>query len=72
MSLASITRLDVVVAAPGMFVLGGTCIVLLGDLCLTERTGWVTFVLSLLTVAGASGITTATGFPERSLEISAL
>jgi len=67
MSLASITRLDLVLAAPEMFVLAATCVVLLVDLFLTERTRWVTFVLSLLTLAGASWITTATGFTERTV-----
>ncbi len=67
MSLASITRLDLVLAAPEMFVLAATCVVLLVDLFLTERTRWVTFVLSLLTLAGASWITTVTGFSERTV-----
>ena len=67
MSLASITRLDLVLAAPEMFVLAATCVVLLVDLFLTERTRWVTFVLSLLTLAGASWITTVTGFTERTV-----
>ena len=67
MSLASITRLDLVLAAPEMFVLAATCIVLLVDLFLTKRTRWVTFVLSLLTLAGASWITTVTGFTERTV-----
>ena len=67
MSLASITRLDLVLAAPEMFVLAATCVVLLVDLFLTERTRWVTFTLSLLTLAGASWITTATGFSERTV-----
>jgi NADH-quinone oxidoreductase subunit N len=67
MSLASITRLDLVLAAPEMFVLAATCVVLLVDLFLTERTRWVTFMLALLTLAGASWITTVTGFPERTV-----
>ncbi len=67
MSLASISRLDLVLAAPEMFVLAATCVVLLVDLFLTERTRWVTFVLSLLTLAGASWITTVTGFTERTV-----
>ena len=67
MSLASITRLDLALAAPEMFVLAATCIVLLVDLFLTERTRWVTFALSLLTLAGASWITTVTGFTERTV-----
>ncbi|MGB7739631.1 MAG: NADH-quinone oxidoreductase subunit NuoN [Steroidobacteraceae bacterium] len=67
MNPASITNLDLVLAAPEMFVLAATCIVLLVDLFLTERTRWVTFALSLLTLAGASWITTVTGFTERTV-----
>jgi NADH-quinone oxidoreductase subunit N len=67
MNPASITRLDLTLAAPEMFVLAATCIVLLVDLFLTERTRWVTFALSLLTLAGASWITTVTGFSERTV-----
>ena len=67
MNPASITNLDLTLAAPEMFVLAATCIVLLVDLFLTERTRWVTFALSLLTLAGASWITTVTGFSERTV-----
>ena len=67
MNPASITSLDLALAAPEMFVLAATCVVLLVDLFLTERTRWVTFVLSLLTLAGASWITTVTGFSERTV-----
>ncbi|MDH4110669.1 MAG: NADH-quinone oxidoreductase subunit NuoN [Gammaproteobacteria bacterium] len=67
MNPASITSLDLALAAPEMFVLAATCVVLLVDLFLTERTRWVTFALSLLTLAGASWITTVTGFSERTV-----
>jgi len=67
MNPASITNLDLALAAPEMFVLAATCIVLLVDLFLTERTRWVTFALSLLTLASASWITTVTGFSERTV-----
>jgi len=67
MNPASVTQLDLVLAAPEMFVLAATCVVLLVDLFLTERTRWVTFVLSLLTLAGAAWITTVTGFSERTV-----
>ena len=67
MNPASITRLDLVLAAPELFVLAATCVVLLVDLFLTERTRWLTFVLSLLTLAGASWLTTVTGFSERTV-----
>ena len=67
MNPASITRLDLMLAAPEIFMLAAICVVLLVDLFLTERTRWVTFVLSLLTLAGASWITAVTGVGERTV-----
>jgi NADH-quinone oxidoreductase subunit N len=67
MNPASITRLDLVLAAPEIFMLTAVCVVLVVDLFLTERTRWVTFALSLLTLAGASWITAATGVDERTV-----
>jgi len=45
-------------------------IVLVVDLFLTERLRWITFVLSLLTLAGASWITTMTGVDQRTVQLS--
>jgi NADH-quinone oxidoreductase subunit N len=67
MNPASITRLDLVLAAPEMFLLAATCVILLGDLFLRDRDRWITFVLSLLTLAGVAWITAATGFTERTV-----
>jgi NADH-quinone oxidoreductase subunit N len=67
MNPASITRLDLALAAPEIFMLTAVCVVLVVDLFLTERTRWVTFVLSLLTLAGASWITALTGVGERTV-----
>jgi NADH-quinone oxidoreductase subunit N len=67
MNPASITRLDLVLAAPEMFLLAAACIVLLVDLFLSDRQRGITFVLSLLTLAGASWITATTGFTERTV-----
>jgi NADH-quinone oxidoreductase subunit N len=67
MNPASVTSLDLALAAPEMFVLAATCVILIGDLFLTDRTRWVTFALSLLTLAGASWITAVTGFDERTV-----
>jgi NADH-quinone oxidoreductase subunit N len=67
MNPASITRLDLVLAAPEIFMLTAVCIVLVVDLFLTERTRWVTFLLSLLTLAGASWVTAVTGVDERTV-----
>ncbi len=67
MNPASITRLDLVLAAPEMFLLAATCVVLLGDLFLRDKDRWITFLLSLLTLAGVAWITAATGFDERTV-----
>jgi len=67
MNPASITRLDLTLAAPEIFMLAAICVVLLVDLFLGDRQRWVTFALSLLALAGASWITSATGFPERTV-----
>ena len=67
MNPASITRLDLLLAAPEMFLLAAACVVLLVDLFLTDRTRWVTFVLALLTLLGTSLITTSFGFAERTV-----
>jgi NADH-quinone oxidoreductase subunit N len=67
MNPASITRLDLALAAPEIFLLTAVCVVLIVDLFLAERTRWVTFLLSLLTLAGASWITAATGVDERTV-----
>jgi NADH-quinone oxidoreductase subunit N len=67
MNPASITQLDLVLATPEIFLLAATCVVLLGDLFLRDSDRWITFVLSLLTLAGVAWITAATGFPERTV-----
>src|SRR3954447_10598016 len=67
MNPASISRLDLVLAAPEIFMLTAISIVLIVDLFLTERTRWVTFALSLLALAGASWITAVTGVGVRTV-----
>ena len=48
MNPASITRLDLALAAPEIFLLAATCVILLVDLFLDDKNRWETFVLSLL------------------------
>jgi NADH-quinone oxidoreductase subunit N len=67
MNPASITRLDLTLATPEMFVLAAACVVLLVDLFVDDRRRWITFVLSLVTLAGASWVTSTTGFGERTV-----
>ncbi len=67
MNPASITRLDLTLAAPEIFMLTAISVVLLVDLFLTARNRWITFVLSMITLAGVSWITAATGVDQRTV-----
>jgi NADH-quinone oxidoreductase subunit N len=67
MNPASITRLDLVLAAPEIFLLAAACVILLIDLFLRDEQRLWTFVLSLLALAGASWITARTGVSVRTV-----
>jgi NADH-quinone oxidoreductase subunit N len=67
MNPASITRLDLALAAPEIFLLAATCVILLIDLFLDEKNRWETFVLSLLALAGASWVTAKTAVTVRTV-----
>ena len=53
------------VAAAEIFVLAAACVILVIDLFLTERTRWITYLLSLLTLAGAAYMTVRYGVQGR-------
>lgn len=65
--LATITPLDLKLAAPEMTLLAATCLVLVIDLFVSDRQRWVTFALSLLALAATSWVTAITGFTERTV-----
>ena len=67
MNPAIITRLDLTLAAPEIFILSAACIILLIDLFLDEQTRWESFVLSLFALAGAAWVTTKTGVDVRTV-----
>ena len=67
MSPATITRLDLVLAAPEIFLLAAVCVILLVDLFLDDAKRVVTFVLSLLALAGTAYITARTGVDVRTV-----
>jgi NADH-quinone oxidoreductase subunit N len=67
MNPASITRLDLLLAAPEIFLLAAASVVLLVDLFLSDRQRWVTYALSLVTIAGVAWIAATTGFAERTV-----
>jgi NADH-quinone oxidoreductase subunit N len=53
------------VAAAEAFVLTALCVILVIDVFLTDRTRWLTYVLSLLTLAGAAYMTVRYGVQAR-------
>jgi NADH-quinone oxidoreductase subunit N len=67
MNPAIITRFDLMLAAPEIFLLAAACIILLIDIFLDERTRWESFALSLLALAGASWVTVRTGVDVRTV-----
>jgi NADH-quinone oxidoreductase subunit N len=67
MNPAIITRLDLWLAAPEIFLLTATCIVLLVDLFLEDRQRWLTFGLSLAALAGTAWVTARTGLDLRTI-----
>ena len=67
MNPASITRLDLMLAAPEIFLLAATCVILLIDLFLDESTRWESFVLALVALAGAAWVTVQTGVDARTV-----
>ncbi len=67
MNPASITSLDLTLAAPEIFLLTAACVILLADLFLDDGRRWVTFVLSLVALAGAAWVTARTGFDSRTV-----
>jgi NADH-quinone oxidoreductase subunit N len=67
MNPASITRLDLMLAAPEIFLLTAACVILLADLFLDDAQRRVTFVLSLVALAGAGWVTARTGVDVRTV-----
>jgi NADH-quinone oxidoreductase subunit N len=67
MNPASITRFDLLLAAPEIFLLTATCVVLLVDLVLDDDKRAITFVLSLVAIAGTAWVTARTGVAVRTV-----
>ena len=65
MTESAITSLDFGAASAEIFVLTAVCAILLIDVFLSERTRWVTYALSLLTLAGAAIVTVQNGVDVR-------
>ena len=67
MNPASITRLDLLLAAPEIFLLTAACVILLVDLFLDDGKRAVTFILSLVALAGTAWVTARTGVATRTV-----
>ena len=67
MTPATITRLDLFLAAPEIFLLAAACVILLVDLVLDDGKRAITFVLSLVALAGAAWVTARTGVEVRTV-----
>jgi NADH-quinone oxidoreductase subunit N len=64
---SAITRLDLALAAPEIFLLSAICVIMLVDLFLRDDQRKVTFFLSLLALAGTAWITAATEVDVRTV-----
>ncbi|MFO1408726.1 MAG: NADH-quinone oxidoreductase subunit NuoN [Steroidobacteraceae bacterium] len=67
MNAAIITRYDLMLAAPEIFLLAAACVILVVDLFLDDRQRWQTFVLSVAALAGTAWIAARTGVPARAV-----
>ncbi len=67
MNPAIITRFDIWLAAPEIFILAAACIILLVDIFLDERTRWESYALSIVALAGAAWVTAKTGVSVRTV-----
>ncbi len=63
---------DLAPAWAEIFVLTATCVVLLADVFFGEKQRWLTFTLSLLTLAGAAAVTLMHGATTRELAFSGM
>ena len=67
MNPASITSFDLLLAAPEIFLLTAACVILLADLFIDDARRQVTFVLSLIALAGTAWVTARTGVDARTV-----
>src|SRR5262245_15943100 len=62
---AGLANLGVETAAAEIFLLSAICLILLVDVALSDRRRWITYVLSLLSLAGAAYMTVRFGVAAR-------
>jgi NADH-quinone oxidoreductase subunit N len=67
MNPASITRADLLLAAPEAWLLAAACVILVVDLLIDDRRRWVTLVLSLVALAGTAWLAANGGVTERTV-----
>jgi NADH-quinone oxidoreductase subunit N len=67
MDPASITRTDLWLALPEIWLMSAACVILLVDLVIDDRRRWVTFLLSLVALAGTAWIAADHSVGERTV-----
>jgi NADH-quinone oxidoreductase subunit N len=67
MNPASITRTDLWLALPEIWLMTAACVILLIDLVLDDRRRWLTFLLSLIALAGTAWLAADQGITERTV-----
>jgi len=67
MNPASITRMDLWLSAPEIWLLSAGCAVLVLDLLVDDARRWVTFLLSLVAIAGTAWFAATHGVDERTV-----
>src|SRR6187551_1793889 len=65
MSEQVISHLNLGAASAEIFLIAAICVVLLIDVFLSDRSRWITYALSLLTLVGAAFVTVANSVSER-------
>jgi NADH-quinone oxidoreductase subunit N len=59
------SNVDLAAAAAEIFMIAAICVILLVDVFLSDRSRWVTYALSLLSLAGAAFVTASNGVAAR-------
>jgi NADH-quinone oxidoreductase subunit N len=67
MNPASITRTDLWLAVPEIWLMTAACVILLVDLVLDDRRRWLTFLLSLIALAGTAWLAADQGITQRTV-----
>ncbi len=70
--MSSWTEMGGQAASAEVFVIAALCVILVIDVFLTDRSRWLTYVLSLLTLAGAAYMTVRNGVQSRTISFDGM